>query len=72
MDDILIRLRKWASIEAGERVPFELAADPNGWGPALTGVLQDAIAEIERLRGLAGAVSAGADFTTIRRNAKSF
>ena len=55
MDDILDPLK--------ERLE---AADRDGVVSVTARVLRRAIAEIERLRGLAGAVSDGNDFATIR------
>lgn len=63
--DILDRLRRYAALRPGDMFPSDLGG-PNGWGPPLTAVMNDAIAEIVRLRGLAGAVSDGNDFATIR------
>ena len=64
--DILDRLRKWASYRTGD-----IVGDGGNWGEALTADLNDAIAEIERLRRLAGAVTDGDDFATIRRDLRT-
>lgn len=55
--DILERLREWKGYQAGE---------VNNWGPELTVVLTDAIAEIEFLRSVAGAVSRGESHADIK------
>lgn len=62
--DILERLRKWSSLKVGDPMP-------NVWGPALTTDLNDAIAEIERLRALVGAASPEPDLATIRQDLKT-
>lgn len=57
--DVLERLRKWAAMKQGELMP-------DNWGPALSVDLCDAVAEIEYLRSLAGAVTPGQSFTEMR------
>lgn len=42
-DDVLLRLKAWGSLKVGD-IP------PNNWGPPLTKTLNDAVAEIEKLR----------------------
>lgn len=44
--DVLERLRKWASYRVGD-----MPQPVNNWGERLTADLNDAIAEIEHLRG---------------------
>lgn len=59
--DVLDRLNRWASFQQGEIMP-------NNWGPELHADLVDAIAEIERLRSIAGAVSDGPSMADIKRD----
>lgn len=54
--DIVIRLRAWARHRVGNAV--KMPNDGN-WGDLLNADLEEAIAEIERLRSLAGAVTRG-------------
>ena len=55
-EDIIVRLERW---------PNE-AHEINNWGPQLNALLADAVAEIKRLRALAGAVTPGESFGEIR------
>lgn len=63
MSDVLGRLQKWVDfdLKVGDRVP-----GPINWGPTLTADIKDAIAEIERLRSIAGAVSDGPSMADIK------
>lgn len=60
--DIVEELRKWGGTKVGESPP----SLPNQWSPALSDLLNAAAAEIERLRALAGAVTAGPSLREIR------
>ena len=55
-EDIVNRLEKWASLKVGDPLPEELIPVDGNWGPPLTALLNDAIAEIKRLRIVAGEV----------------
>ena len=55
--DIIDRLKRWYD-------------GANAWGPELTADLKAAVAEIERLRRLAGAVSDGESFLDMRKAAR--
>lgn len=61
MPDIVDRLKHWASYKPGDALP-------NAWGPLLKADLDVAIAEIELLRMMVGAVSAGIDIAAIKKH----
>ena len=68
MSKIVEELRKWGAIKVGEPIPAELGGS-NGWGAALTKLLNEAADRIEYLEARAGSVSQGdGDFRTIARN----
>lgn len=52
--DIIDRLERWGKVKTGDMPEF---AEPNHWGDVLHADIEDALKEIRRLRGLAGAVS---------------
>ena len=61
--DIIDRLKRWYDGTNDYRT--------NDWGPELTADLKAAVAEIERLRRLAGAVSDGESFLDIRKASRA-
>ncbi len=63
MADIVERLERWAVLKVGEPVPVS----EENWGDRLSADLRDAIAEIKRLRSVAGAVSTGRDLAELRK-----
>jgi hypothetical protein len=58
--DVVDELRRWAALRVGDPIPT------NGWGEPLTALFNEAIAEIERLRSLAGAVTRGPSLADIK------
>lgn len=61
--DILDRLKRWAALKSGDMPEF---VGKWNWADDLNADLVDAIAEIARLRSLAGAVSDGQSLAEIK------
>lgn len=74
MPDIVERLAKVTSLKVGDPIPEELGGE--NWGPSLSALCADAIAEImalrttiEQLRGIVGvATGDGPSFADIKRD----
>lgn len=68
--DLLGRLRDLEELPIGAAAPAWM--DNNNWGPAISLLCKEARQEIERLRQLAGAVSAGPSFSEVVRDVGRF
>lgn len=69
MSDIVERMRELAATKSGEMPP---AWFPHiNWGDAMSALLNEAADEIERLRALVGAASAGLSLADIKQTLKS-